>query len=147
MRVAGVAVKPSEIIQALVEHPAVGYGPVRSLEDARFFAICAWLDMHAARCAEVGVMPSGARVHISHRDSLERFGTGHPSEESCVVCGRPTFDILDRYQTADRKPVCGKACFDRVLAAPVGVYAGDGHPALRALADQTGSYENTEDPE
>ena len=43
-------------------------------------------------------------------------------DQPYVVCGRPTSDIFDRYETADRRPVCSRECFDRVLAAPVGAY-------------------------
>ncbi len=62
------------------------------------------------------------RIHLGHPDSLQRFGTGHPSEQPCIMCGRPTYDIIDRYQTAGGRPLCSKACFDRVLAAPAGAY-------------------------
>ncbi len=75
---------------------------------------------------------NGPRAHIAHRDPLARYGTGHPSEEPCIICGRPTFDIIDRYQTADRRPLCSKACFDRVLAAPVGVYEAESESAQGA---------------
>lgn len=59
-----------------------------------------------------GVEREVPRVHIGHRDSLERFGTGHPSERCCKLCGRPTFDKPDSYQDAAGQPYCSKEHHD-----------------------------------
>lgn len=59
-----------------------------------------------------GVYSKEPLAHVAHRDSLSRYGTGHPSERCCKRCGRPTFDRIDAYRNTAGEPFCNKACCD-----------------------------------
>lgn len=98
------------------------------------------------------------RAHISNADSLERFGTGHPSEQCCKQCGRPTFDRLDRWQNAKGEPFCDQSCHDAhegLFRCRDGTLIHDlkGKPQCPAcgwrpkLARGPGGYEPTEEVE
>jgi hypothetical protein len=53
--------------------------------------------------------PVGAYAHVAHRDSLERYGTGHPVELPCAACRRPSWDKAAAI-TVDGKTYCSAAC-------------------------------------
>jgi len=109
--------------------------------------------MHAARCAEQsnpivrGPEYFAARAHVAQRDSLDRFGTGHPSERCCKLCGRPTFDILDRYQSAAGEPYCSKEHHDahktgtQCAVQPVPLNVDDGSHSVRGYEPEANEPE------
>lgn len=81
-------------------------------------------------------------VHVGHRDSLSRYGTGHPSERCCKTCGRPTFDKLDAYRGAAGEPYCSKGCYDlRPMEIGELTPAGQETARLRETTDYVGPGE------